>query len=99
MFTLPDVLIKKASDSWIGNETIRTLCQSMAFIFETQVFDGHLAQTKRGYDLFSFTNWHARVVRTMHNEEGRANTIHLVNWRNLLQKFAVAFKTAVLGFT
>src|SRR2546422_6622446 len=34
----------------------------------------------------------------MHNEEGCAHTVHLVNWRNLFQKFAVTFKTAVLEF-
>src|SRR5215472_11257410 len=70
----------------------------MTFVLEAQVFYGYAAGAEGGYDLLGFTNGHTRIVCAMYDEERRCNTIYMVDGRNLLQEFAVAFQAAILGF-
>ena len=93
------MLVQKAGDSGIGDQAIGAFDDSMAFVLETQVFNGYLALAQGGDDLLGFADGHARVVGTMNDDQRRGDAFDMTNWRNLFQKFAIFLQTAVLAGT
>jgi hypothetical protein len=57
------VTVEEASNLWVGLDAVGALDQTVPFIFEAQVFYGHIACSERRDNLFRLADRHARIVR------------------------------------
>src|SRR5258708_21278859 len=91
------MLIKKACNGWIGNQTIGTFYKSMTFILEAKILNRYIARAQSTHNLLSLTYGDTWIVCTMYNKHGCNNAIHRANRRDLFQEFAIVLQVSILS--